>query len=161
MKAQRLLPLCSALFLGLAAAPAFAGSASVSNSFSIRDIYGGRSKTEVKIRELYVGVRAAGSDAKKVSVGYTKTNDGSTTTNYKEETRPKYCGWHKCGEVTTGSSTTTNNALFEEVDVSAATSSSWAREYGVFGKTTKIDVKETYNFNGIDKTHTVGSSFSF
>ena len=151
MKAQRLLPLCSALFLGLAAAPAFAGSASVSNSFSIRDIKNGWSRTDVHIGEVYAGWRKAGADAKKVSVGITTTKDGSQTTQTKG-----YC-YRKCNTTTT----TTNNALFEEVDVSAATSSSWSREEGDFVKLTKIHAVEKYDFDGIDKTHTVGSSFSF
>lgn len=152
MKAQRLLPLCSALFLGLAAAPAFAGSASVSNSFSIRDIKNGWSHTSVNIGEIYAGYRSAGADAKKVSVGYTTTKDGSQTTKTTGS-----CSYYHCNKQTT----TTNNGLFEEVDVSAATSSSWSREGGYFVKATKINATEYYQFDGIDKTHTVGSSFSF
>ena len=149
MKAQRLLPLCSALFLGLAAAPAFAGSASVSNSFSIRDIKNGYSHTNIKVKEWYGGIRSAGADASKVSVGYTTTQDGSTTT------QTQYCGWG-CKK-----STTTNNGLFSETDYSVATSSSWSKEYGAFKKDTNVHVHESYKFDGIDKTHTVGSSFSF
>ncbi|KAI9133678.1 hypothetical protein [Acaryochloris sp. CCMEE 5410] len=149
MKAQRLLPLCSALFLGLAAAPAFAGSASVSNSFSIRDIKNGYSHTSINVNEWYGGIRSAGADASKVSVGVTTTKDGSATT------QTKYCG-RNCRK-----STTTYNGLFSETDYSVAKSSSWSRESGLFTKDTNVHVYESYDFDGIDKTHTVGSSFSF
>lgn len=146
MKAQRLLPLCSALFLGLAAAPAFAGSSSVSNSWNIRDIKDGYSKTTVDIKENYWGTRDAYSSATKNEWGYNVVTDNLTpnTSGYRKGHKPQ-----------------ANGPTLFEFDAYDITATSHASEWGAFDKTTKIDVHEDYYFDGLDKTHTVTSSFSF
>ncbi|WP_299492011.1 hypothetical protein [Acaryochloris sp. IP29b_bin.137] len=132
MKAQRLLPLCSALFLGLAAAPAFAGSSSVSNSWNIRDIKGGYSSTSVNVTDNYSYWREAGSDAIKKERGVNIVKD-----------------YNKGGP-----------SLYEK-DVYNITAKSWTYEKGDGHSTTTVNVNEHYYFDGLDKTHTVTSGYSF
>ena len=139
MKAQRLLPLCSALFLSLAAAPAFAGSTSVNNSWNLRDITNGKSTTNIDVKETYWGTRDASSTATKTEWGVNIVTD-----NLNAHGKP------------TGDGPT----LFE-YDSYDITATSTAGEWGSFDKTTTVGVEESYNFEGLDKSHTVTSSFSF
>lgn len=134
MKAQRLLPVCSALFLSLAAMPAFAGTSSVSNSWNLRDIEHGRSKTKVKVNDTYKYKRSAGSDAVKHEWGFNIVSD-----NYNSKDGP---------------------SLYE-YDSYDITASSWTKEHGRGKSKTKVNVTESYRFDGLDKTHTVTSGYSF
>lgn len=148
MKLQRLLPLSATLFIGMAAMPALAGTSSVTNSFSTRDIKNGWSKTNIDVHEHYKFWREGGSDATKSEWGVTVVTDNlnaSKPTSYKgKPQRPS------------GDSST-----FYELDVYEAEASSWSYEKGDGHKTTDVTVEEAYDFTGFDKTHTVSSGFSF
>lgn len=132
MKAQRLLPVCSALFLGFVAMPAFAGTSSVSNSWNIRDIKNGHSSTTVNVTDNYSYWREAGSDAVKKERGVNIVKD-----------------YNKGGP-----------SLYEK-DVYKIKASSWTYEKGDGHSLTEVVVSESYNFDGLDKTHTVTSGYSF
>ncbi|WP_299492013.1 hypothetical protein [Acaryochloris sp. IP29b_bin.137] len=132
MKAQRVLPICSALFLSLAAMPAFAGTSSVSNSWNLRDIEHGRSKTKVNVKDTYKYKRHAGSHAVKNEWGFNTVTDN-----------PK------------------DGPSLYEYDSYDITASSWTKESGRGKSVTKVNVSESYKFDGLDKTHTVTSGYSF
>ncbi|PZD71496.1 hypothetical protein C1752_06116 [Acaryochloris thomasi RCC1774] len=76
MKLQKVLPL-SAILVGFAALPSFAGSSYVENSFNLKNTYNGHSNTDVDVNQVYWGTRSAGSDA-------TKDEYSITTTEYNE-----------------------------------------------------------------------------
>jgi hypothetical protein len=153
MKLLRILPITAGLLLSAVSLPAFAGTSSVSNSYSIRDIHDGVSTTNVDVHESYSGYRNAYSDAYKDEYGITVTTDGSSTTSRK---------WQSCGYgCSTDTTTVSDDARFEEVDVYYASTHSYASEYGTFYNNTHVDVTDTYKYDGFDKTHTVSSGFSF
>ncbi len=138
MKLQKIIPL-SAIFIGFLALPSFAGSSYVENSFNLKNTYNGVSDTNVNIKQIYQGIRSAGSDAVKNELSI-------TTTDYSEY-----------GDVA-GSWRETN---FSEIDIADITAKSWSREYGRFKNVTNVAVKESYDFSGFDKTHRVTSGFDF
>lgn len=143
MMLRKVLPL-SFLFVSLAALPALAGSSYVENSFNLRNIYNGKSKTDVNINEIYHGIRSAGSDA-------IKNTHSVTTTSYKEK-----------GDIRLDNGDTVwRNTKFYETDVSDIVTTSWSRESGSFSKLTNINVRDTYNFSGFDKVHRATSGFDF
>jgi hypothetical protein len=150
MKLQRLLPISATLFLGLASMPAFAGTSSVTNSFSTRDIKNGISKTNIDVYEKYNFRRDAYSEANKEEYGVTVVTDnlGSQEQGVHEARtqRPK---------------PNDDSSKFFEIDVYKADASSYAKEWGHGYKTTDVNVYESYEFDGFDKTHTVSSGFSF
>ncbi len=143
MKLQKVLPL-SAILVGFAALPSLAGSSYVENSYDLKNTFNGRSSTKVRVDETYKGWREAGSDA-------TKTVNATTTTSYNE--------W---GDITADNGDVAwRDTTFNETDTTNITVNSWSKEKGDFTRTTDIDVDESYNFTGFNKTHKVTSGFSF
>ncbi|MGF1603719.1 MAG: hypothetical protein ACFCU8_17190 [Thermosynechococcaceae cyanobacterium] len=151
MKLQKLLPISATIFLGLASMPAFAGTSSVTNSWNTRDIKNGYSKTSINVHENYNFWRDAYSDANKQEYGITVVTDNldsSDQGSYDSRTKPPV-------------KPNDDSSKFFEVDVYKADASSWAREWGDGYRTTDVNVYESYEFSGFDKTHTVSSGFSF
>jgi hypothetical protein len=130
MKLQKILPL-SAILVGVAALPSFAGSSYVENSYNLKSTFNGRSDTNVKVDEVYKGWRSAGSNATK--------NEWSTTTVTEAK----------------------DGRNFTETDTADISTTSYASESGDFRTTTNVAVKESYNFSGFDKDHRVTSGFDF
>lgn len=153
MKLRKLLPLSATLFLGLAAMPAFAGTSSVTNSWSTRDIKNGYSKTNINVHEKYDFHRDAGSDAHKTEYGLTVITDNLNQSELGSyETRTNHPPTPKPGD---------DSTKFFEVEVYKADASSWAKEWGYGYRDTKVNAQEYYEFDGFDKTHSVSSGFSF
>lgn len=129
----------SALFVGALSLPALAGSSYVENDFSIRNIYNGRSKTDVKVNTRYDFDRTATSTASKVGTSHTTTTQmtkGDIDGLWQEQS-------------------------FREVDDFDISTSSTSTETGWGHKTEEIRVTDTYSYNGIDKTHRVTSGYDF
>ena len=129
----------SALCTAAISAPALAGSSYVENDYSIRNVFNGRSRTDVKIDSQYDFQRSASSNASKVGTTRTETNQSS---------RGDVDGFW-------------TEQSFNEVDNFDIASYSNASETGSGWRTEKIRVNDSYSYNGIDKTHRVTSGFDF
>jgi hypothetical protein len=141
----------SAILLGMGAIPAFAGEASVTNSYSWQNITNGYGKSNTTFHESYEGYRLAVAGAYKVENGYNYSNPNpgysstpvekvsSDSMQYGESNNPRYL--------------TGNNYV--------ATSGSLNLEYGTFKQTTDTNASQTYNFTGGSNSHTVSSGFSY
>ncbi len=119
------------LFLSVAAQRASAGSAYAENSYRVRQIFNGKSETKLDIQETYSGERKAGSTAIKREWGTTTVTESA------------------------------NGRNFVETDRFDITTRSYSRERGDFLRTTNINVTESYDFSGFEKSHRVTSGFDF
>ncbi|MGB7413954.1 MAG: hypothetical protein WA902_07075 [Thermosynechococcaceae cyanobacterium] len=121
----------SFIFLAVVTLPSFAGSSYVENSYKVRSIFNGESKTKIDIKEVYEGVREAGSSAVKREWGTTSVAESRDGRNFLEKDR---------------------------FDV---TTKSYSQERGNFLKTTNVSIRESYDFSGFEKNHRVSSGFDF
>ncbi|MCM1982326.1 hypothetical protein [Lyngbya confervoides] len=129
----------STLFAGALTLPALAGSTYVENDYSIRNIYKGRNTTNVNIDTNYKFDRHAVSKS---------TKDGTTWTETKQKSSGHVDGlWQE--------------QSFREVDDFEISATSKSTETGWGSTKEKVRVHDTYNYNGIDKTHRVTSGFDF
>ena len=121
----------SVILLNVVVLPSFAGSAYVEDSYRLRKIFNGESTTKVKIKEIYTGIREADSYAVKREWGSTVAIEAKDGRNFYENDR---------FNITTKSS---------------------AQERGNVRKVTNVNVIESYEFSGFNKSHRVTSGFDF
>ena len=129
----------STLFAAALTAPALAGSTYVENDYSIRNIYNGRSRTNVKIDSNYEFDRKAYSRASKKGTSFTETDQiskGDVDKVWQDQT-------------------------FAEVDDFRIDTASKSIEVGDGFKRENIRVQDSYSYNGIDKTHRVTSGYDY
>lgn len=154
MKTRKIVSVSLGLLMILASAPAaFAGSAGVTNSWSTRDIKNGRSKLNVNVKDNYYYKRDAKANAWKEEYGVTVVTD-----NVDGGKGGDLCGRSKCAKPPQKGDDSTK---FAEIDVYHAGADSYASEKGHGYTFTKINLKETYDFTGFEKTHSVSSDFSY
>jgi hypothetical protein len=149
MRLHKLLLTPVALLVLLSAVPsAFAGSAGVTNSWKTRDIKNGKYEMKVNVDDKYYYNRDAKATAWKKEYGATVITDN----DYKSDKGVK------------DSSKSYNNddsTKFTEVDYYKAGAESYNKEWGYGHTFTDVSVKETYDFSGFEKTHSVSSDFSY
>ena len=109
------------------------------NDFSIRNIFRGRSLTRINI-DRYSNIIQEG---RAFSSKY-----GSSQTETFQSTFGKVDGFK-------------TRQTFAEVDDFIINARSIAKESGITSQTESISVTDSYDFNGIDKTHRVTSGFNF
>jgi hypothetical protein len=142
-----------ALLVLLSAVPAaFAGSAGVTNSWKTRDIKNGHSEMKVNVDDKYYYNRDAKATAWKEEYGATVITD-----NYSD----KGGGVCKTSEKCNPHSKNDDSTKFAEIDVYKAGSDSYNKEWGYGHTFTNVSLKETYDFSGFEKTHSVSSDFSY
>ena len=131
----------STVLVGTMSLPALAGGAStyVENSYSLRNIYNGRSETKVNIDSTYEFDRTAQSNASKI---------GTTSSTTKQSAYG-----HKDGFDI--------SQTFEEKDNFNIENTSSVTETGSGTETKTVEVTDSYSYNGFDKTHRVTSGFGY
>jgi hypothetical protein len=158
MRLHKLLLTPIALMVLLSAIPsAFAGSAGVTNSWKTRDIKNGKYEMNVKVDDKYYYNRDAKATAWKEEYGKTVITDN----DYKGD--KGICESDKCHSSYDGNSSYKNDdsTKFAEVDYYKAGSESYNKEWGSGRTFTDVSIKETYDFSGFEKTHSVSSDFSY
>ncbi|NJN74887.1 MAG: hypothetical protein HC799_19950 [Limnothrix sp. RL_2_0] len=121
--------------------PAFAGGAStyVENSYNLRNIYNGRSQTNVKVDSTYEFDRTAQSNASKI---------GTTSSTTMQSASGNKDGF-------------AINQSFVEKDNFNISNTSSVKETGSGSENKTVTVSDSYSYNGFDKTHRVTSGFGY
>ena len=153
MKLHRFIPASVGILVLVGAVPAaFAGSAGVTNSWSTRDIKNGKYEMNVDVYDKYYYHRDAKATAWKEEYGATLITD-----NIGDSSSGVCSSSSRCDRPSRNEDST----KFVELDLYKAGSDSYAKEWGKGYTYTTVDIKETYDFSGFDKTHSVSSSFSY
>ncbi len=152
MRTHKLLLAPLSLLVLLSAIPsAFAGSAGVTNTWKTRDIKNGRSELNVKVDDKYYYNRDAKATAWKNEYGVTVITDNYSNSGGVCKSSDK-CKTPQKNE---------DSTKFAEIDVYKAGSESYNKESGYGSTFTNVSVKETYDFSGFEKTHSVSADFSY
>ena len=154
MKTRQLITASLGFLMLLGMTPAaFAGSAGVTNSWSTRDIKNGRSDLKVNVRDDYRYKRDAYAGAWKEEKGITVITDNLDLDEGGDVCKSSYCSKPQKGG--------DDSTKFAEIDIYKAGSDSYATETGHGRTLTSVSVRESYDFSGFDKSHSVSADFSY